>query len=126
MLRGQLTRLNHNLVRFVNRPAHPIRKPRVAAMVEAAVGQEDQPPADQMPALEPAAMEIEPEQEASPDLPLIAKLSKCPRSLHELWKEYEFGSGGFKATKDFTEREKGGRMRASITGGIYFVRRSVT
>ena len=107
MLRGQLTRLNHNLVRFVNRPAHPIRKPHVSAMVEAAVGQEDQPPADQMPALEPAAMEIEPEQEASPDLPLIAKLSKCPRSLHELWKEYEFGSGGFKAAKDFTERERG-------------------
>ena len=45
--------------------------------------------------------------EASPDLSLIAKLSNCPRSLHELWKEYEFGSGGFKAAKDFTERERG-------------------
>ena len=50
-------------------------------------------------------MEIE--QEAIPVHPLIAKLSKCPRNLHELWKEYEFGSGGFTAAKDFTEKERG-------------------
>jgi hypothetical protein len=59
-------------------------------------------------------MEIEQEVVRVP--PLIAKLSKCPRSLHELWKEYEFGSGGFKAAKDFTQREKGEQIRASIIG----------
>ena len=92
--------MNKNLVRFTNRPAHPIRRPHVAAA---------EAPADEQPAAvpdeEPEAMQTDPE--AVPVHPLIAKLSKCPRSLHELWKEYEFGSGGFKAAKDFTEKERG-------------------
>ena len=37
----------------------------------------------------------------------IAKLSKCPKTLHDLWREYEFGFAGYKAAKDFTSRERG-------------------
>ena len=110
MLWGQLTRLNKNLVRFINRPAHPIGRPHV----NAAAAPADKEPAS-VPEEEPEAMELD--HEAIPVHPLIAQLSKCPRNLHELWKEYEFGSGGFKAAKDFTEKERG-QIRASITGGM--------
>ena len=34
-------------------------------------------------------------------------LSKHPRTLHELWKEYEHGTGDRKAAKLFTSQEKG-------------------
>jgi hypothetical protein len=40
-----------------------------------------------------------------------AELSKCPRTLHELWMEYEFGTGGRKAAKDFTAAERGGKNK---------------
>ncbi len=105
MLRGQLTWLNWNLVRFVNRSAHPMRRPRVSAIIETGEAGVDEAPTPQAPDAETATMEMRQEVVQVP--PLIAKLSKCPRSLHELWKEYEFGSGGFKAAQDFTEREGG-------------------
>ena len=73
MLRGQLTQLNTNLVRFMNRPAHPIRRPHV----NAAMAPADNEPAS-VPEEEPEVMEMEPE--AIPVHPLIAKLSKCPRN----------------------------------------------
>jgi hypothetical protein len=37
----------------------------------------------------------------------VARLYTCHRSLHELWGEYEFGARGYKAAKDFTEKERG-------------------
>ena len=36
-----------------------------------------------------------------------AQLSKCPKSLHDLWKEYVFGFSGNKPAKDFTAKERG-------------------
>jgi hypothetical protein len=36
-----------------------------------------------------------------------ATLSPTPRTLHELWQEYEFGIGGRKAAKDFTAQDCG-------------------
>jgi hypothetical protein len=36
-----------------------------------------------------------------------ALLSKCPKTLHALWDEYEKGIGGNKAAKDFTSEERG-------------------
>jgi hypothetical protein len=36
-----------------------------------------------------------------------ATISPTPRTLHELWQEYEFGIGGRKAAKDFTAQERG-------------------
>lgn len=38
---------------------------------------------------------------------LFAKLTNCPKSLHDLWLEYEFGFHGCKAAKDFTAQERG-------------------
>ena len=40
-------------------------------------------------------------------VPYEAMLSNCPRSLFELWQEYEFGLQGRKAAKRFTSRERG-------------------
>ena len=37
----------------------------------------------------------------------LATLSNNPKSLHELWNEYEIGIGNRKAAKDFTRRERG-------------------
>jgi hypothetical protein len=38
---------------------------------------------------------------------LEARLTKCPRTLHDLWKEYEFGFNGCKPAKDWTPAERG-------------------
>lgn len=40
-----------------------------------------------------------------------AVLMKHPRTLHDLWKEYEFGAPGHKPAKDFTATERGGRNK---------------
>ena len=36
-----------------------------------------------------------------------ASLSRCPRSLFDLWTEYVYGIGGNKAAKDFNYKERG-------------------
>ena len=36
-----------------------------------------------------------------------ASLSSCPKSIHTLWQEYEFGIGNRKPAKDFTGSERG-------------------
>ena len=38
---------------------------------------------------------------------LLPKLSKCPRTLHDLWKEYVTRFSGNKAAKDFSTSERG-------------------
>ena len=37
----------------------------------------------------------------------VAKLSKCPRSLYDLWKEYVTGFSGNKPARDFNSTERG-------------------
>lgn len=37
----------------------------------------------------------------------MVKLSKTPRDLYILWKEYEFGLDGQKPAKDYTSAERG-------------------
>ena len=48
-------------------------------------------------------------EDANDPVPVVpvAKLSKCPRSLYDLWKEYEFGFHGCKAAKDWNALERG-------------------
>ena len=36
-----------------------------------------------------------------------AKLTKCPKTLNDLWKEYEFGFSGLKPAKDGAASERG-------------------
>jgi hypothetical protein len=38
---------------------------------------------------------------------LEARLTRCPKTLHDLWKEYEFGFSGCKPAKDFIANERG-------------------
>lgn len=46
--------------------------------------------------------------DAQPAMPITtASLSRTPRTIHALWQEYEFGTGGRKAAKDFTMAERG-------------------
>ena len=40
-------------------------------------------------------------------IPYQATLSKCPRSLFVLWQEFEFGIGGRKPAKLFSNAERG-------------------
>jgi len=98
VIRGQLTRMNKNIIRFINRPAHPLHhQPN------------NSEPNQQHNNFEVPALlvteNVEMEEPVEPRL--VAKLSSCPKSLHDLWREYTFGSPGVKAAKDFTEKERG-------------------
>jgi len=44
---------------------------------------------------------------------LAATLSPMPKTIHDLWNEYEFGIGGRKAARDFTPTERGGKNKHS-------------
>jgi len=46
-------------------------------------------------------------QNPQPISRLVARLRKKPATLHDLWVEYQFGSKGVKAAKDFSDRERG-------------------
>ncbi|ETI38353.1 hypothetical protein F442_15696 [Phytophthora nicotianae P10297] len=39
--------------------------------------------------------------------PAVARFSKRPKDLYELWHEYQFGISGLKAAKEFTPAERG-------------------
>jgi hypothetical protein len=63
------------------------------------------------------------EEELPADGPGSATLSKTPRTLMELWNEWQFGINGRKPAKDWTARERG-----NTTGGIkqkYYRRKAV-
>ena len=109
IIRGQMTRVNHNLVRFINKPAHVISQRHNNVAVTALLPHNNAPIETAQPVVVPAlpAMEVEVEPEVAEIRQGVARLSTCPRSLHELWREYEFGAGGYKAAKDFTEKERG-------------------
>ena len=82
----------------MSRPAHVINRPSQPP-------QQQPPPQQEMMEIDDHdSMEIEIEDANAPK---IAKLAKCPKSLHDLWREYEFGLCGYKAAKDFTSRERG-------------------
>ncbi len=85
---------------FINRPVHPTTRHRVAVLP---LNQEAATNAEPMELEDPLLETVIHNQTHAP----IAKLSKCPRTLHELWREYEFGIAGYKAAKDFTEKERG-------------------
>ena len=98
MIRGQLTRMNKHIICFINRPAHPLyHQPNNSEPNQ-------QPNNFGVPALL-VTENVEMEEPVEPRL--VAKFSSCPKSLHDLWKEYTFGSPGVKAAKDFTKKERG-------------------
>ena len=101
--------LNKNVVRFINRPAAVMRLPCPAtAGPTIAVPElpEQQQEEEEAAATQMIEVDMAPQEVNYPQAP-IAQLSKCPRNLHDLWREYEFGFAGYKAAKDFTSRERG-------------------
>lgn len=89
---------------FVNRPTHPVnhqwnnlipREAVVEAIVQVFVdvAQQDEEMEDVLMKMMGAY--------------LVVKLSTFPHSLQELWSNSEFCTGGFKAAKDFNEKERG-------------------
>ena len=98
ILKRQIARMSNNISRLSSRPAHPMkaRTPggHPVPSVGAISGQNSQQ--------ELVLVDLPP-----PPRNLVAKLTKCPKSLHDLWLEYEIGFRGCKAAKDFTAQERG-------------------
>jgi hypothetical protein len=51
---------------------------------------------------------------------MLATLMPTPRSLYNLWQEYEFGVGGRKAAKLFSYSERGRSKQKNFTAGKLF------
>ena len=81
-----LTRVNRNVTHLLRNPARRMQRQENNLVVENAIAED---------------REIEEQSAGS------AVLSKCPRTLHTLWNEYEFGLGNRKAAKNFTAVERG-------------------
>lgn len=81
----QFSTLNRNIQRVAIAPARPIR----------AAGDQQQPQQDGN------------EARANIEIPFASTLSPLPRTLYDLWTEYQYGIGGRKAAKDFTATERG-------------------
>ena len=91
----------------MSRPAHIVGRRAVPQLNSTAVAvAEIQTTVDAREALEAAPMEPE-NGPQEPARPLIARLSKCPKTLNDLWAEYEFGVGGYKPAKLYTAQERG-------------------
>ena len=93
----------------MNRPAHIVGASRATVDIPAIPpiqAKEQQMPADYAIDIDPPA-DVVNNQRSLP----ITRLSKCPRTLHDLWGEYKLGLGGFKAAKLFTARERKGAMQ---------------
>ena len=101
MLRQQFRHLNTNLVKYMKRPVRVIGAAVDRAPVAHDIDANNHLSVNQD---EPDQMQID-----EPEVPIqnIARLSKCPKTLHDLWREYEFGLNGFKPAKDFTDSERG-------------------
>jgi hypothetical protein len=102
LLHKHMLRMGNNVPFIANRPAKRRR-------IEAA---EAAPPAAGA-AVGDAVEEAPPAQVA-----LVAKLSNCPRQLHDLWMEYEVGFTSRKAAQDFDDKERG-LTSTDITGEMY-------
>jgi hypothetical protein len=57
-------------------------------------------------------------------IPLVAKVSRCPRTLHALWKEWEEGSAGQKAVR-LGLRQREANISTLYTRGNFFGIKSV-
>ena len=94
-----MTRVNHNLVRFINKPAHVISQRHNNVAVTALLPHKNAPIETAQPVVVPALPAMEVEEPAVAEIHQgVARLSTCPRSLYELWR--------CKAAKDFTEMER--------------------
>jgi hypothetical protein len=113
IMKRKLARLSNNLTRLSNRPGMlgykrrrlgneqgGGRSLRLHSITEGSFEGLD------MPEVFHGDGSVEDANDPVPVVP-VAKLSKCPRSLFDLWKEYEFGFHGCKAAKDWNASERG-------------------
>ena len=115
ILKRQIARMSNNISRIANRPSHHFMKlPNVQPGGPAEPGRSTLNPEGQDPVQTVTATHAVEEgsrgrDEFMEDVPaqLEARLTKCPKTLHDLWKEYEFGFCGCKPAKDFTSNERG-------------------
>jgi hypothetical protein len=131
IMKRKLARLSNNLTRFANRPGISGYKRRRLGNVQGggeqqqdrSIGDGDAAPiVARAPVLggEPRTSQHQEAEsylfndeegivDANVPVPLVlqARLTKCPRSLYDLWKEYEFGFQGCKPAKDWTASERG-------------------
>ena len=108
VIRGELMRINKNIIRSINRPAHSVK---IQHNSQESNQQHNNPETLAVGIVvnsAPAPSVFDVEMEELPTEPhVVAVLSRCPRSLHDLWSKYAFGSTGVKAAKDFTNKERG-------------------
>lgn len=108
VLRRRLGRIDNNVARITNRPA---RQLRLSSNTVPGPPPPQQRTSNTSNTNETQAAEEETPMETEEDVVrapvLIAKLGKCPKTLHDLWHEYVFGMAGYKAAKDFTRAERG-------------------
>ena len=107
VLKRQMARMNNNISCLANRPAKHLRITPVAMSAPIICDEE---------VAESAAL-------LSPVAPIFAaKLSGCPRFLHDLWLEYEFGFSRRKAAKDFTEKERGANKYRYFRRNVFWMK----
>ncbi len=90
-----LRKMNRNIIRMMRMPVN--RRAAAAEELEAAV--DERPPNDNAT--------------NSEETPLVARLSKCPRTLHAIWNEWEVGSKTQKPVRLWNAAERG-KQKASI------------
>ena len=95
-----LSTMNRNFKRYMNQPAHTIRRSRTSNNATSGDGAAGS-------ATNSNVSSEENELNAIPIGNGCAQLSSRPRTLYTLWHEYEFGLGHNKAAKDFTSFERG-------------------
>lgn len=99
-MRNQSRIINNNLRRIALNPAHTLNAARRAGGVSVAEGVLDH-------------HVVGKNKRGANHLP-PAELSSCPRTLYDLWLEYEEGIGGRKAARLFTAQERG-RVKHTYT-----------
>jgi hypothetical protein len=112
ILKRQMARMSNNISRLSNRPGRPLGyRSMMSSVVEHGGGHQDNvtvpivtfpPVAEEGPAVTDEVME-----DVHVPVVMEAKLTKCPKTLHDLWKEFEFGFSGLKPAKDWTAAERG-------------------
>lgn len=99
IVRSTLTRLNRNVARLAATPGRRRVGTAMAAVAEGGGAGRGGDPGEMDPSLPVAT--------GQSSRRLVANLSRRPKTLHDLWKEWEYGMAGNKAAKNFTQAERG-------------------
>jgi hypothetical protein len=99
----QLNFINLNIRRIANAPGRPLRQQTTTQPMTQPMTADTQEENRNDPETVQEGTEIVPQ--------LTPVLMKHPRTLHDLWREYEIGYPGHKPAKDFTAAERGGRNK---------------